>query len=392
MSKQLINQTKFELNKPSELCQVIFIQKFKKDYEIYKISPIQLDLMNGIAYKVREIIHRDNLVIDDEIPSTLFEIRLQDFTSLFSTYNNHDYRFLIEKMVELSDIKIIINALGKNKECEETAITRFIHEIRLSKHKHQKDQKIRIAVSNLIINKFINVKKYFSKMFFAIQFSMDSKYSKLLYELLKDYERIKFIEIPISNLFDLINVTEESQKKWSIFQGNILKKAVTEINEKSDIKVSYETFKEKPEGDRMQVTRIKFSIERQTETRLRELGIIQESISEHKFYAKSKSKLDKLVKGGYQVADSEMWIKTDIRKNEDRYESEFRIDVWLNNTDNQTKNEFFEELAKNLDGCDDPTVVIEDYKVVGLFSKDTFTKNPQETVELLNGLISQIGD
>lgn len=390
MSKQLINQTKFELNKPSELCQVIFIQKFKKDYEIYKISPIQLDLMNGIVYKVREIIHRDNLVIDDEIPSTLFEIRLQDFTSLFSTYNNNDYRFLIEKMVDLSDIKIIINALGKNKECEETAITRFIHEIRLSKHKHQKDQKIRIAVSNLIINKFINVKKYFSKMFFAIQFSMDSKYSKLLYELLKDYERIKFIEIPISNLFDLINVTEESQKKWSIFQGNILKKAVTEINEKSDIKVSYETFKEKPEGDRMQVTRIKFSIERQTETRLRELGIIQESISEHKFYDKSKTKLDKLVKNGYKVIDEEKWIESDIKKNTERYDSEIRIDSWIASTDDESKKHIFELIARSVDGCDDPMVCIDDYKIVGLFSRDAFTKNPQETIEFMNTIIESV--
>ena len=187
MSGKTTNIQQLEINKPSELCQVVFVQKFKKDYEIYKVSPFELDLMNAIMYRVREKIMTEKISIDDEIPSTLFEIKLHDFASLFTGYNYNDYRPFIEKLIDLTDVKIVINALGKNKDIEEKVLTHFIHEIRLSKHKQQKNRVVRIAVSNLIINKFLGIKKYFSKMFFKIQFSMFSKYSKLLYELLKDY-------------------------------------------------------------------------------------------------------------------------------------------------------------------------------------------------------------
>ena len=35
-------------------------------------------------------------------------------------------------------------------------------------------------------------------------------------------------------------------------------------------------------------------------------------------------------------------------------------------------------------------VIIEDYLIRGLFSKDTFTKSASETIELLNAIISSI--
>jgi len=387
MSKRLVNAQKFEINKPSELCQVVFVQKFKKTYEIYKISPLELDLMNAVMYRVRETIIKENISINTEIPSTLFEMKLQDFTSLFGGHNYHDYKPLIEKLTDLSEVKIVINALGKNKDIEETVLTRFIHEIRLSKHKHQKDQVVRIAVSNLIIDKFLNIKKYFSKMFFSIQFSLVSKYSKLLYELLKDYEGIKHITVDILEFQDLLNVTELSQRKWSIFQGNILSKSIDEINEKSDIIVSYEPIKEKLEGQRKQVTKIKFNIEKQPESRLKELGLIEPTIDSLPFYNKSKAKLDDLVKNGYKVVDEEMWIKTDIKKNEERYDAEVRLDTWVKETPQDAKNNIFSTLASTLENCEDVTVYIKDYKILGIFSQDAFSRNPIETMNLLNAVI-----
>jgi plasmid replication initiation protein len=386
-----INTDRYEVNKPSELCQVIFIKNFKNDFEIYKISPMQLDLINGIIYKVREIIIKENLNIDDEIPSTLFDIKLNDFANMFSAYTNNDYKVLLEKLIELSEMKIIINALGKNKDIDETIMTRFIHEIRLSKHKHQKNQRIRVAISNIIINRFINVKKYFSKMFFTIQFSMVSKYSKLLYELLKDYENIKKIELTVNSLHDLLNVVEPNQRKWTLFNQNILKKAVNEINEKADIKVFYEPIKERPSStERLQVTKVKFVIEKQTESRLQSLGLIHESIKSNKFYNKSKNKLDKLLKTGYKLIDEEKWIETDIKNNAVRYDAEIRIDNWLKNTPQDDKNNIYAMLAKTLDDCDEQFIYIDGYLIRGVFSNDSYTRNPMETISVMNELINQI--
>lgn len=243
-------------------------------------------------------------------------------------------------------------------------------------------------LSNRLIHKFINVKKYFAKMFFKIQFSFSSKYSKLLYELLKDYENIKSFTISLIKLVQLLNDT--NYKEWSIFRANVLKRAISEINEKSDIIVSYEPIKEKLPDQRKQVTKIKFNIKKQSEQQLIKLGLIEESITSLPFYNKSKSKLDKLIKNGYKVVDEDMWIQTDIKKNEDRYDAEVRIDTWLKETEKDDKNKLYEILADNLDNCEDPMVIIEDYRIIGLFTKDLFTKSAQETLDKLNWIIDEL--
>lgn len=378
-----MNIEKFEINKPSELTQVVFTQKIQKDVTIYKMSSIQIDLVNSIFYKIREYITKKITEIDRSVPSTVFEFTIKELNSMLPTYNNNEYRQIIEQLDNLSDVKIVINSLGKNKELDEMIITRFIHEIRLSKHKETKKKIIKLAISNEIISRFVDVKKYFSKMFLTIQFSMKSKYSKLLYELLKDYEGIKTKSFKLDVLMDLINVSEESQRVWSTFRPNILQKAINEINEKSDISISYLAIKEKLQNERLQVTKIKFTITPQSKEKLEKLGLIEESITTHKLYKKSKLKLDTLVKTGYNVIDEDMWIKTDIKENEEKYEAELKIDKWLKEIDQVSKNELFEILAESLDECDDRMVYIDNYKIVGLFTKEVFTKNAKETREII---------
>ena len=50
----------------------------------------------------------------------------------------------------------------------------------------------------------------------------------------------------------------------------------------------------------------------------------------------------------------------------------------------------YENIAKSIEDCEDPIIVIEDYKILGLFTKYVFTKNPLETIELLNQTILDI--
>ena len=62
----------------------------------------------------------------------------------------------------------------------------------------------------------------------------------------------------------------------------------------------------------------------------------------------------------------------------------------MKETSENDKNFIYETIAKYIDDCEDPMIVIEDYKILGLFSKYAFTKNPLETIELLNQTISNI--
>jgi len=375
-----------EINKPSELTQTIF---FKNDEcnAFTKLTATQMDMFNLLFYKSREHFIKNQTEIGEFIP---FEMDLMDFSKELNKYSHNDYKSMVDQLVELMDIKVVINALGKNKEMK-TTFTKFIHKISISKHKNRLNKKARIVLDGEICQMVFDVKKLFTKFYLKIQFSMCSKYSKLLYELLKDYEGVKTKIIQFDLLLGLMNVDHEGTRngEWALFNQNILKKAVKEINKKSDIFVECEGIKEKLEGKRKQVTQIKFVIRKQPESRLRKLGLIEESITSHKLYKKSKGKLNKLIKKGYKVVDEEMWVKTDIKKNSERYESEKRIDTWLKETEKEEQNNLYELLARSLDDCEDPIVSIEDYLIRGVFSKDAFSRNPVETIELLNGVISE---
>ena len=384
-----IKRNKLEINKPSELCQVVCMDENKN--LTGELTATQMDLMNLLLYKSRELIVKNQIEKVDEFFN--IEIELHYFNSILGKNTNSDYKRIVEHLTNLKRQLFVINALGKNKDIE-TTVTSFVHKITFSRHKDNYKKLARIILDGEIINLVINTKKYFSKMFLKIQFDMVSKYSKALYELLKDYEGIRTITIDLQLIFGLLNVdiSKKTNIKWSTFRPNILEKAVNEINEKSDIKVSYEPIKEKIPGQRKQVTKIKFNINKQPESRLQELGLIEEPITSLPFYNKSKSKLDKLVKNGYNVIDEDMWIETDIKKNEDRYDAEVRIDKWLKETYQEVRNDIYKILAESLDDCEDPMAVIEDYRIVGLFTKEVFTKTPKETIDLLNEVILTLNE
>lgn len=385
----MINKRHMEINKPSELTQTVFFKDNDKN-ALATLTATQMDMFNLIFYKSKEFFIKNNVELTEFIP---FEMDLIAFAKEFGKYKAGDYGDLIKQLDGLSNVKVKINALGKNKDWPiETTFTRFIHKIKISRHRKKNKKKVRLVLDGEICQMVFEVKKLFTKFFLTIQFSMHSKYSKLLYEILKDYQKIKTKTIDFDLLLGLLNVNYENTNngQWGMFNQNILKKAVAEINEKSDIKVSYEPIKEKIEGQRKQVTKIKFFIKNQPESRMKELGLIEELVTTHKLYKKSKSKLDKLVSGGYKVVDEEMWIETDIRKNEEMYESENRIDKWLKSTEKNDRTSIYEVIAESLDDCEDPIVTIENYKVVGVFSNEGFTSNATETINLLNKKIKEL--
>lgn len=73
---------------------------------------------------------------------------------------------------------------------------------------------------------------------------MKSAYSIRLYEVLKSYEFRKKIEFKLDDLKHLFDVEDiKSYEKYSIFRQKVLDVAVKEINELTDIDVSYKTEK-----------------------------------------------------------------------------------------------------------------------------------------------------
>jgi len=382
-----MNVKNYEMNKPSEFCQLLYFENYKKT--IYAVlTPTQIDLMNIIIYKIRENLIRNKSTIDYDEISIPVELSLEEIALPLNKYGGKNYESLLDQLNSLRKLDIAINVLRKNKEMEMT-LTSFIHELTISKHKTNVKKKVVVHVSTKVLSFFMDIKKLFTKFYLAIQFSMVSKYSKLLYELLKDYEGVKHKTVEFELLIGLLNASGNSRvSTFSYFNNDVKKTAITEINEKSDIIVSYEPIKEKLEGQRKQVTKIKFNIEKQSEERLKELGLIQPTIDSLPFYNKAKKKLDTLVKGGYKVVDEDMWVQTDIKKNEEKYDCETRLDTWIKETPQEVKNEIFLNLARSLEDCEDVSVYIKDYLICGISTNELFTKSAKETIELMNKVVN----
>lgn len=377
---------KYEINKPSSLTQSIYCDIDKKtgNYSIQSLEPIQLDLINSMYYLIHKQVNtnqdiRNMILNSDKGGSTEFEIELADIAGMLPKYNNRQYEQLIKKIRSLQAVHIVINALNKDKDME-TTTTSIITEVTTNVNK---TKKITAAFPNKLIRSYNNTQKYFKKHYLSIQFSLKSKYSKLLYELTKDYEGLENgISIPFESLIELLNVTTPNMQTLSQFKYHIIEKSIKEINETTDIEVSYTVVK-KSKNDIF----FKFVSNKQGMDRLESLGLLAPSIESHRFYATSREKLDKMIDNGYKVHDIESWITADLKKFGNEYEMQEKIDNWIKDTSRDDINEVYQSLAAFLKS-DDIAVVIKDYRLVDLYGTKTHTSSPTETVKLLNKFLS----
>lgn len=376
-----------EIHKPSVLTQVVFTKQVKKNIELYEMNSIQIDLVNVILYQLWQMIRLNkinfNLDEDSNIASTFMELNLKDITTFIGKYNRNQYKDFMYQLEELSNIKMVVNSLNKNKD-EEMRITRFIGDIVYSKKNGKKT--IKVAISNYIAQRYMNNKSYFSKMFLKIQFSLKSKYSKLLYELMKDYEGIsKTIEL--ESIYDLLNVTEQKQRNWSIFRANILDKSIKEINTMTDIEVSYTTIKTIPNEGRLQVTALTFNSISQNLDRLVDLKIEQPIEEQIKFNKKKAIALIRLEqsKKFTEINNEEAWLKKTIESITDEFiEQQDLIEEAKEKLD-ELDSEMLKIFGKLLMDEYKDVVTIKDYKLQFVFdeSKSPITNTAKETYDIL---------
>ena len=266
MSQKQTKKTNLELKKPSELCQVLFYSDFnKKDYAY--LTSLQIDLVSTIFYLISDVMNKQKLEESDIFEwSSInhFEINLQTIAEMIGKYENGYYEPIVQNLQELSKVQVLTNTLHKNKTTE-FSLFHLIRKISWLKDKQTTNRRVKIWIEPELLTLFHNVNKMHSSFYLQIQYSLGSKYSKLLYELLKDYSNLNEFLIDFSILKALLNVDNKdnpSIDNWSIFNRDILKRAVKEVSEKSDINVEYEPIKNIIDGKK-QVDKIKFTIIKQ---------------------------------------------------------------------------------------------------------------------------------
>lgn len=260
------NIKNIELRKPSELCQVLFYSDFHKE-EYALLTPLQIDLISVMFYFVSDIMTKQDLNEEDiyEWASmNHFEINLQSIAEVLGKYDNGFYEPIVSNLQELSKIQVLTNTLHKNKT-QESTLFHFIRKITWLKEKHTTSKRVKVWFEPELLIMFLNIKSYFTKFYLQIQFGLKSKYSKLLYDLLKDYSGLGEVTLDFEILKAILNVDVREGSNmdgWSIFNRDIMKRAVKEVNEKSDIKLTYEPIKDRLDK-KLEVVKVKFKITKQ---------------------------------------------------------------------------------------------------------------------------------
>jgi len=101
----------------------------------------------------------------------------------------------------------------------------------------------------------LQLKEFFSKIPIKYTYVLNSRYAIRLYELLKQYENTGFRVDYLPELREMLGVEPNEYIRFDNFEKRVLKQAVKEINEKTDIEVSY---KKKKTGRK--ITHIEFEI------------------------------------------------------------------------------------------------------------------------------------
>jgi hypothetical protein len=400
---QKYDRNNYEFKKPSGVIQSKIFKIVNKKRVHYELNPIQFDTMNLMMYKVKESLivqygSTDNIIdkiqndydtFEKIIDTHWYEISLSElFNFVNRSQNNHS--IIHEALDELTEVKIKTNIFDKNKNVGQTTFNLIR---KYSKFKNKIKFKLEPELFQMILLQKPLTDESFAVLRLKIQAqNLKTVGSKRLYEFLKDWEFRNTVTVTISDIKMIMNLDENKTNNqiYATINRDHIKKAVNEINYSSDIKVSYTPIKEKSAYGRLQVTKIKFLIEPQHQSKLDELGLTPPKNNNTKFYNKSKNKLDKLISTGYKVIDETLWIETDIKKNEERYDAEVRIDTWLKNTPQDDRNKIYELLAKSMDDCDEQFITIDGYLIKGVFSNDAYTKNPMETIAVMNSFLGSL--
>jgi plasmid replication initiation protein len=109
-----------------------------------------------------------------------------------------------------------------------------------------RNEKIIVKFNSYITPLVIDLKKRYTSYELKYVLLLNSKYSSIFYELFKKNERLGWFKIAVDKLKSLLGISEEkSYRYWGAFAQKVLQPALDEINEKTDIKVKFETVKGK---------------------------------------------------------------------------------------------------------------------------------------------------
>lgn len=257
--------------------------------------------------------------------------------------------------------------------------------------------KLYFSLEKEILKPYIEHRKEFDHVFVKIDWALKSKYSKFLYRILSEHRNTTY-KIHYETLLVLMNLSNPKYlagRSYPVFNRDVLKHCVDDLNEWSDLYVEYYPIKNK--NDKKTTSKIAFEIKTQ------EPKVIAEELSEQEEMNILVSQLiDEKATNEYnrvseytRIIDKSAYINAIISKfNRDEIEAEIRLKWWLDYMKVEIKPNHNQPALLCIDpyGRKEMITIANDYSLFDILKNKHISKKPTSTLKKINGWIENGAD
>ena len=201
------------------------------------LDAIQRKFYNALLFIAKQELKKN--INKDEFSIVLSDLKTTLRRDGEADKNNSYY---IVKLKELKLKNAEYNILGKDQnDWDIEGIVSLVSDLKIKRHRKTDQVVITFELANIIKRALIDPKGIYANINLVIIAGLKSKYAIILYELVKDYEKVEIPEMTIENFRKLFNV-ENKYPKMPDLKRWVLEPAVRELNENEnvDFLVSYE--------------------------------------------------------------------------------------------------------------------------------------------------------
>jgi len=393
----LIKKDILEVHKPSALITAEYSRLKKRNGKIIgeanSLLPVQHDAMNFLCYNAREQMHKqfdvDNLIAKFEDGNELmeflqiqeFSININEFIEFIDGYQlKQDRKYIFEQIDDMQRIQTKVGIFKHDSICGEIHGVKTMSLIR-NYTRMDNSNTFTFQLEPEILLGWMHNPKPYTKLFLKVQTKLKLTYSKILYEICKDYVKLGK---PLSKKFNewLTVLGIDKSKSNTSTPGQLksayLNKAIKEINEHTDIFI--DNIQGKKENG---VTNMIVYFHSQDcdiiEGNTINVLPLDEQIKFNKKKVIAKARLEQSKK--FQTIDNEeAWLKKTIESITDDYLEEQKViedcKESLNEIDIKNYSMLLMEKYKEIVG-------IKDYKLYYVFTDKFITDNAKETFDIL---------
>ena len=205
---------------------------------------VDLDVIQRKLYDALLYIAKENL--RKKVNKEIFSINLSDLKLLLNKISKEkmdkNNKYYAEKLKELKNKNAEYNILDKDAGWEIEGWVSLMSELQVKKEIKTGQIVVVYDLPNRIRKALLDPKGIYANINLVVIRGLNSKYAIILYELVKDYEKVEIPEMTMEEFRKIFNIEGKYEGRIDHVKDRVLDAAVSELNdnENIDFLVSYE--------------------------------------------------------------------------------------------------------------------------------------------------------